>query len=96
MIEIVPPAKVLHGRDTSALDASLHLMVNINEDRDQAFQEATTFLASYYGTGAVSRAGGVSEAELRVEITPGLRQLQRNAEISGSRMQVGLKLFQYL
>ena len=46
---------VLHGRDASALDACLHLMVNINEDRDQAFQEATTFLASYYGTGAVSR-----------------------------------------
>ncbi len=44
-----------HGRDASALDSCLHLMVNINEDRDQAFQDATTFLASYYGAGAVSR-----------------------------------------
>ena len=44
-----------HGRDAGALDSCLHLMVNINEDRDQGFQEATTFLASYYGTGAVSR-----------------------------------------
>ncbi len=30
-------------------------MVNINEDRDLAFHEATTFLSSYYGAGAVSR-----------------------------------------
>jgi alkanesulfonate monooxygenase SsuD/methylene tetrahydromethanopterin reductase-like flavin-dependent oxidoreductase (luciferase family) len=29
-------------------------MVNINDDRHKAFQEATTFLASYYGAGAVS------------------------------------------
>ncbi len=43
------------GRDASVLDACLHLMVNINEDRDQAFEEATTFLRSYYGAGAVSR-----------------------------------------
>ena len=43
------------GRDATALESCLHLMVNINEDRDQAFREATTFLASYYGTGAVSR-----------------------------------------
>lgn len=44
-----------HGRDAGALDSSLHLMVNINANRDQAFQEATTFLSSYYGAGAVSR-----------------------------------------
>ena len=42
------------GRDGAKLDACLHLMVNINEDREQAFHEATTFLASYYGSGAVS------------------------------------------
>lgn len=43
------------GRDPSRLESCLHLMVNINDDREQAFQQATTFLASYYGTGAVSR-----------------------------------------
>ena len=43
------------GRDPAKLESCLHLMVNINDDRDQAFEEATTFLASYYGTGAVSR-----------------------------------------
>jgi alkanesulfonate monooxygenase SsuD/methylene tetrahydromethanopterin reductase-like flavin-dependent oxidoreductase (luciferase family) len=42
------------GRDPSQLESCLHLMVNINDGRHQAFQEATTFLASYYGTGAVS------------------------------------------
>ncbi len=43
------------GRDGSKLESCLHLMVNINEDRNQAFHEATTFLQSYYGAGAVSR-----------------------------------------
>jgi alkanesulfonate monooxygenase SsuD/methylene tetrahydromethanopterin reductase-like flavin-dependent oxidoreductase (luciferase family) len=43
------------GRDPSKLDSCLHLMVNINEDRDQAFREAETFLGSYYGAGAVSK-----------------------------------------
>ena len=43
------------GRDAAAFDGALHMMVNINEDRDQAFEEASTFLASYYGAGAVSR-----------------------------------------
>jgi alkanesulfonate monooxygenase SsuD/methylene tetrahydromethanopterin reductase-like flavin-dependent oxidoreductase (luciferase family) len=43
------------GRDPSRLESCLHLMVNINNDRDQAFTEAQTFLASYYGAGAVSR-----------------------------------------
>ena len=43
------------GRDADTLESCLHLMVNINNDRDKAFQEATQFLASYYGTGAVSR-----------------------------------------
>ena len=42
-------------RDPAQLESCLHLMVNINEDRDQAFDEATTFLRSYYGAGAVSR-----------------------------------------
>jgi alkanesulfonate monooxygenase SsuD/methylene tetrahydromethanopterin reductase-like flavin-dependent oxidoreductase (luciferase family) len=43
------------GRDASKLESCLHLMVNINNDREQALQEATTFLTSYYGSGAVSR-----------------------------------------
>jgi alkanesulfonate monooxygenase SsuD/methylene tetrahydromethanopterin reductase-like flavin-dependent oxidoreductase (luciferase family) len=43
------------GRDPSTLESCLHLMVNINDDREQAYKEAETFLASYYGTGAVSR-----------------------------------------
>ena len=43
------------GRDAGALDGSLHLMVNMNEDRDRAFEEATTFLTSYYGAGTISR-----------------------------------------
>jgi alkanesulfonate monooxygenase SsuD/methylene tetrahydromethanopterin reductase-like flavin-dependent oxidoreductase (luciferase family) len=43
------------GRDPSGLESCLHLMVNINNDRDRAYREAETFLASYYGSGAVSR-----------------------------------------
>lgn len=43
------------GRDPSQLESCLHLMVNIHNDREQAFREATTFLASYYGAGTVSR-----------------------------------------
>lgn len=43
------------GRDSSKLDSCLHLMVNINENRERAYQEAETFLTSYYGAGAVSR-----------------------------------------
>jgi alkanesulfonate monooxygenase SsuD/methylene tetrahydromethanopterin reductase-like flavin-dependent oxidoreductase (luciferase family) len=43
------------GRDPSRLESCLHLMVNINNDRHRAFQEAITFLASYYGAGAVSQ-----------------------------------------
>jgi alkanesulfonate monooxygenase SsuD/methylene tetrahydromethanopterin reductase-like flavin-dependent oxidoreductase (luciferase family) len=43
------------GRDTSNFDSSLHMMVNINEDEDKAFEEASTFLGSYYGAGMISR-----------------------------------------
>jgi alkanesulfonate monooxygenase SsuD/methylene tetrahydromethanopterin reductase-like flavin-dependent oxidoreductase (luciferase family) len=42
------------GRDPASLESCLHLMVNINDDRDIAFREAETFLRSYYGAGAVS------------------------------------------
>ena len=43
------------GRDLTGFDGSLHMMVNINEDEDKAFEEATTFLGSYYGAGAITR-----------------------------------------
>jgi alkanesulfonate monooxygenase SsuD/methylene tetrahydromethanopterin reductase-like flavin-dependent oxidoreductase (luciferase family) len=43
------------GRDPASLESCLHLMVNINDDRDVAFREAETFLRSYYGAGAVSQ-----------------------------------------
>ncbi len=43
------------GRDGTGLESSLHLMVNMNEDRDRAFEQATTFLTSYYGAGTISR-----------------------------------------
>ncbi len=43
------------GRDTASFDGALHMMVNINEDRDKAYDEATTYLGSYYGAGAISR-----------------------------------------
>ena len=43
------------GRDVAGFDGSLHMMVNIDEDRDRAFEEATTFLGTYYGAGYISR-----------------------------------------
>ena len=43
------------GRDAAGFDGSLHMMVNINEDRDRAFEEATSFLSSYYGAGYITR-----------------------------------------
>ena len=43
------------GRDPSRLDSCLHVMVNINDDQDKAYRESEEFLASYYGSGSVSR-----------------------------------------
>ena len=43
------------GRDPSKLDSCLHLMVNINDDREQAYKEAEAFLASYYGASYATR-----------------------------------------
>ena len=43
------------GRDPSKFDSCLPLMVNINNDRDEAYKEAEVFLTSYYGAGAISR-----------------------------------------
>ncbi len=42
------------GRDAGKFDACLHLMVNINDDREQSLKEAEYFLQSYYGAGTVS------------------------------------------
>jgi alkanesulfonate monooxygenase SsuD/methylene tetrahydromethanopterin reductase-like flavin-dependent oxidoreductase (luciferase family) len=43
------------GRDLSRLDSCLHLMVNINNDRERAYKESERFLAEYYGVGTISR-----------------------------------------
>jgi alkanesulfonate monooxygenase SsuD/methylene tetrahydromethanopterin reductase-like flavin-dependent oxidoreductase (luciferase family) len=43
------------GRNPAQLESCLHLMVNINNNREHAFEEAATFLSSYYGAGTVSR-----------------------------------------
>lgn len=43
------------GRDPSSFDSSLHMMVNINDDESKAFEQASTFLTSYYGAGLISR-----------------------------------------
>jgi alkanesulfonate monooxygenase SsuD/methylene tetrahydromethanopterin reductase-like flavin-dependent oxidoreductase (luciferase family) len=37
------------GRPVEAVESALHLMVNINEDRSAAFEEALKFLQAYYG-----------------------------------------------
>ena len=42
------------GRDPSTFQSCLHLMVNINEDRNKAYREAESFLTKYYGTGTIS------------------------------------------
>lgn len=43
------------GRDTKGFDGCLHMMVNINDDADKAYEEATRFLGSYYAAGYISR-----------------------------------------
>jgi alkanesulfonate monooxygenase SsuD/methylene tetrahydromethanopterin reductase-like flavin-dependent oxidoreductase (luciferase family) len=42
------------GHADQVTDASLHLMVNINDDAVQAHRESVEFLAHYYGAGAIS------------------------------------------
>ena len=37
------------GRPVDRLESALHLMVNINDDRSTAFEEALRFLQTYYG-----------------------------------------------
>ena len=37
------------GRDPAALGSCIHLMVNVSDDGDAAFDEAATFLRKYYG-----------------------------------------------
>ena len=36
------------GRPTESMESALHLMVNINDDREAAFDEAVKFLTTYY------------------------------------------------
>ena len=36
-------------------DSCLHLMVNINDDREQGLKEGQDFLRSYYGAGTASQ-----------------------------------------
>lgn len=43
-----------YGRTDAVTDASLHLMVNINDDASFAHAESVTFLERYYGKGAVT------------------------------------------
>ena len=43
-----------YGRAGEVTDAQLHLMVNINDDAEQAYKESVTFLEHYYGQGIVS------------------------------------------
>ena len=43
-----------YGRAGEVADAQLHLMVNINDDAEQAYKESVTFLEHYYGQGTVS------------------------------------------
>lgn len=45
-----------YGRADRCVDASLHLMVNINDDADAALRESVAFLEQYYGRGMVSDA----------------------------------------
>ena len=43
------------GRDPSQLESCLHLMVNINDNRDEGFEQASSFLMRYYGAGYITR-----------------------------------------
>jgi alkanesulfonate monooxygenase SsuD/methylene tetrahydromethanopterin reductase-like flavin-dependent oxidoreductase (luciferase family) len=42
------------GRADQVTEATLHLMVNINDDPDAAYRESVEFLDKYYGAGSVS------------------------------------------
>ena len=42
------------GRAEAITNASLHLMVNINDDAEQARRESVAFLDQYYGAGAIT------------------------------------------
>ncbi len=43
-----------YGRDDEVVDASLHLMVNINDDNARAYADSVAFLTRYYGEGVIS------------------------------------------
>jgi alkanesulfonate monooxygenase SsuD/methylene tetrahydromethanopterin reductase-like flavin-dependent oxidoreductase (luciferase family) len=44
-----------YGRADRVTESSLHMLVNIDDDAEQAYRESVEFLAHYYGEGAVSR-----------------------------------------
>jgi alkanesulfonate monooxygenase SsuD/methylene tetrahydromethanopterin reductase-like flavin-dependent oxidoreductase (luciferase family) len=44
-----------YGRSDQVVEASLHTLVNINDNRERAWDETVEWLARYYGEGAVSR-----------------------------------------
>jgi alkanesulfonate monooxygenase SsuD/methylene tetrahydromethanopterin reductase-like flavin-dependent oxidoreductase (luciferase family) len=43
-----------YGRANEVTDSCLHLMVNINDDKQAAYQESLDFLNKYYGEGVIS------------------------------------------
>jgi alkanesulfonate monooxygenase SsuD/methylene tetrahydromethanopterin reductase-like flavin-dependent oxidoreductase (luciferase family) len=45
-----------YGRAAEVVDASLHLMVNLDDDADRARRESIAFLDHYYGAGTVGEA----------------------------------------
>ena len=53
--DIIRDYATQEGRDPSKIESCLHMMVNINNDRDAAIKEASTFLAKYYGAGTISK-----------------------------------------
>lgn len=44
-----------YGRADEVTDSSLHLMVNIDDDAERAYQRSIEFLGHYYGMGAITR-----------------------------------------
>lgn len=53
--EMIQDYAARQGRDPAKLESCLHLMVNINDDRERAYREAETFLTTYYGAGTITK-----------------------------------------
>lgn len=52
--ELIQQFSEEEGRPGAVRDAQLHLMVNINDDKEKARQESILFLSHYYGQGRIS------------------------------------------